>query len=159
MQDFKEGPHGQNAVGVTVCKLFDGVPFKGKLDSFRQVRQRFYYHIIYSDEDEEDMRQIELRDAYLLANTELIEAEWSSLQSLEKGKKTIETEDESEVESSEEGSEYDRHDYDSEVKQTKRKRKELPKKAQKPKKKLNVWRHTASIRRQNRCWRSVCKTK
>jgi hypothetical protein len=135
MQDFQEGPHGQKAVGVTVCKLFDGVPFQGKVDSFRQVRQRFYYHIIYSDGDEEDMSQIELRDAYLLANTELIEAEWSSLQSLQKGKETIQTEDENEVESSDkEGSEYDRHDYDSEVKQTKRKRKELPKKAKKPKK-------------------------
>jgi hypothetical protein len=53
MQDFQEGPHGQNAVGVTVCKVFDGVQFQGKVDGFRQVRQRFYYHIIYSDGDEE----------------------------------------------------------------------------------------------------------
>lgn len=135
MKDFKEGPLGQNAVGVTVCKEFDGVQFQGKVESFRQVRQRFYYHIIYSDGDEEDMSQIELRDAYLLANTELIEAEWSSLKSLDNGKEAIQTEDETLVASSdEEGSEYDRHDYESEVKQTKRKRKELMKKAKKPKK-------------------------
>jgi hypothetical protein len=81
------------------------------------------------------MSQIELRDGYLLANTELIEAEWSLLKSQEKGKDAVETQHESEVETSDgEGSEYDRHDYDSEVKQTKRKRKELPKRAIKPNK-------------------------
>ncbi len=28
MQDFREGPIGQNAVGVTVCIEFDGVQFQ-----------------------------------------------------------------------------------------------------------------------------------
>ncbi len=59
----------------------------------------------------------------------------SGLKSLDKGKEAIETEDETFVASSdEEGSEYDRHDYESEVKQTKRKRNEFMKKAKKPKK-------------------------
>ncbi len=38
MQDLKEGPKGEKAVGVTITKLFDGVEFRGKVDSFRQVR-------------------------------------------------------------------------------------------------------------------------
>jgi hypothetical protein len=135
VQDIKEGPQGQKAVGVTVCKMFEGVKFEGKVDSFRQVRQRFYYHIIYSDGDEEEMSQIELRDAYVLANAELIEAEWSLLKSIEKGKDATERQDDSDVETSDgEGSEYDRLEYEREVKQTKRKRKELMKKAKKPKK-------------------------
>jgi hypothetical protein len=134
IKDMKDGPRGEKAVGVTVAKLFDGVEFIRKVDSFRQVRQRCYYHVTYSDGDEEEMTQIELRDAYMLANTELIEAEWSLLHSVDKGKGAVETEHESEPETSEgEGSEYDRHDYESEVKQTKRKRKELPKQAKKTK--------------------------
>jgi hypothetical protein len=135
LKDMKEGPTGEKAVGVTVAKLFDGVEFLGKIDSFRQVRQRCYYHVTYTDGDEEEMTQIELRDAYMLANKELIDAEWSLLKSLEKGKEATERQDDSNVETSDgEGSEYDRLDYESEVKQTKRKRKEIPKRAQKPKK-------------------------
>jgi hypothetical protein len=81
------------------------------------------------------MTQIELRDAYMLANTDLIEAEWTLLKSLEKGKEASERQDDSDVETSDgEGGEYDRLDYESEVKQTKRKRKEVPKKAKKPQK-------------------------
>ena len=53
-----------------------------------------------------------------------------------KGKDATERQDDSDVETSDgEGSEYDRHDYEREVKQTKRKRKEVPKKAKKTKKK------------------------
>jgi hypothetical protein len=65
IQDLKEGPKEEGAVGKIVAKVFDGVEYRGKVDSFRQVRQRFYYHITYTDGDEEDMSQIELRDAYL----------------------------------------------------------------------------------------------
>jgi hypothetical protein len=55
------------------------------------------------------MTQIELRDAYLLANTEKdVESEQSS-----KG----------ETDSGSEGSEYDRHDFEKDMKQTKRKSK------------------------------------
>ncbi len=87
IQDYKEGPTGEKrAVGKTVAKMFDGVEYRGTVDSFRQVRQRYYYHITYTDGDEEDMSQIELRDAYLLANTDTIEAEWDQLKGQEKDK-------------------------------------------------------------------------
>jgi hypothetical protein len=42
------------------------------------------------------MSQIELRDAYLLANTDEIEAEWDQLQGQEKGKDVCETQVETE---------------------------------------------------------------
>jgi hypothetical protein len=50
IQDLKEGPKGEGAVGKIVAKLFDGVEIiqrNSRLDSFRQVRQRYYYHITY----------------------------------------------------------------------------------------------------------------
>ena len=37
IQDCKEGPMGQRAVGVTVAKTFDGVEFRGTIDRFRQA--------------------------------------------------------------------------------------------------------------------------
>jgi hypothetical protein len=124
MEDFKEGPKDLRAVGKTVAKMFDAVEYRGTVDSFRKVRQRYYYHIIYTDGDEEDTSQLELRDAYLLANADGIEAEWNQLQGKKKGKEAVVTEDTSEGYTSDgEGSEYDRHDYDEEMKQTKRKRK------------------------------------
>ena len=83
IQDLREGPKGEGAVGKIVAKVFDGVEYRGTVDSFRQ---RFYYHITYTDGDEEEMSQVELRDAYLLANTEEIEAEWVQLKGLEKEK-------------------------------------------------------------------------
>jgi hypothetical protein len=118
---MKDGPKGQRAVGKTVPKMFDGVEFRGTVDSFRQERQRLYYHIAYTDGDEEDMTELELRDAYLLANKDAIEAEWDQLQGNDKGKEAVETEETSDGETSgSEGSEYDRHDFDREVNQTKR---------------------------------------
>jgi hypothetical protein len=59
------------------------------------------------------MSQIKLRDAYLLANTDEIEAEWNQLKGQEKDKDVcetqVETEQASEWETSgSEGSEYDR---------------------------------------------------
>jgi hypothetical protein len=148
MQDFKEGPKDERALSITVAKLFDGVEYRGrKVDSFRQVRQRYYYHVTYPDGDEDDMSQIELRDAYLLANTGLIEAQWAELKEQEKGKESVVTQQESEVETSDGEGSDDRHDYDSEVKQTKRKRKELPKRAKKQnqKQKRTVSRDTTTI--------------
>ena len=125
MQEFKQGPEGERAVGKTVAKTFDGVQFSGTVDSFRKVRQRYYYHVTYTDGDEEEMTQIELRDAYLLANTDIIEAEWDDLQVKAKGKEEVANDESSEGETSEgsEGSEYDRHDFIEEIKQTKRKNK------------------------------------
>jgi hypothetical protein len=35
IQDCKEGPQGEKAVGVTVAKLFDGVEFRGEVDRFQ----------------------------------------------------------------------------------------------------------------------------
>ncbi len=52
LQDYKQGPEGQRAVGKTVAKMFDGCEFTGKVDSFRQVRRRFYYHVTYTDGDD-----------------------------------------------------------------------------------------------------------
>ncbi len=70
------------------------------------------------------MSQLELRDAYLLANREAIEAERDDVQSKAKGKEAVVTEETSGGETSDgEGSQYDSHDYDEEIKQTKRKRK------------------------------------
>ena len=93
IQDMKDGPKGQRAVGKTVAKIFDGVEFRGTVDSFRQERQRTYYHITYTDGDEEDMTELELRDAYVLANKDAIEAEWDQLQGNDKGKDGVETEE------------------------------------------------------------------
>jgi hypothetical protein len=125
LQDFREGPVGKRAIGKIVAKIFDRVEFRGKVDSFRQVRQRYYYHITYDDGDEEEMRQVELRDAYLLANTEKIETEYDQLQrALHKDKDVGgEQSSQGETDSGSEGSEYDRHDYENELKQDKRKRK------------------------------------
>jgi hypothetical protein len=125
LQDFKEGPIGKRAIGKTVAKIFDRVEFRGKVDKFRQVRQRYYYHITYDDGDEEEMTQIELRDAYLLANTDKIQTEWDELQLQQQREKDVESEQSSkgETDSGSEGSEYDRHDFEKDMKQTKRKSK------------------------------------
>jgi hypothetical protein len=81
------------------------------------------------------MTELELRDAYVLANKDAIEAEWDQLQGNDKGKDAVETEETSGdgETSGSEGSEYDRHDYDREVNQTKSKRKEVPKRVGKKK--------------------------
>ncbi len=130
IQDCKVGRKGKRAVGVTVAKMFDGVEFRGEVDMFRQVRQRYYYHVTYSDGDEEELSQVELRDGYLLGLSGEIEAQWSLLEGVDKGKEVVDTKDQSEGQTSDgEGSEYDRHDYESEVKKTKRKRKENTKRS------------------------------
>ncbi len=55
IQDCKEGPVEERAIGVTIAKIFDGVEYRGKIDSFRKARQRIYYHVTYSDGDEEEL--------------------------------------------------------------------------------------------------------
>jgi hypothetical protein len=65
IKDCKDGPQGDKAVGVTVAKKFDGVVFKGLVDRFRTERKRHIYHVTYTDGDEEELSQIELRDAYV----------------------------------------------------------------------------------------------
>ncbi len=47
IEECKEGPKGEKAIGKVVAKMFDGVEFRGKVDSFRQVRQRFCTTNIY----------------------------------------------------------------------------------------------------------------
>ncbi len=64
IQKCKEGPEGDKAVGKTVAKKSDGVQFIGIIDRFRTERQRHIYHVTYSDGDEEEWSQRELRDGY-----------------------------------------------------------------------------------------------
>jgi hypothetical protein len=52
IKDCQEGPLGKRAIGVSIAKVFDGVQFQGTADSFRQARQRHYYHVVYTDGDE-----------------------------------------------------------------------------------------------------------
>jgi hypothetical protein len=131
LQDYKEGPIGKRAIGKTVAKMFESIEYKGMVDKFRQVRQRYYYHIVYDDGDEEEMTQIELRDAYLLANTDKIQTEWEALQLQEANEKDVQSEESSkgDTDSGSEGSEYDRHDFEKEMRQTKRKSKTTYKQA------------------------------
>jgi hypothetical protein len=61
---------------VTIANTFDGVEYRGTVDSWRCARKRSYYHVTYTDGDEEELSQTELRDGYLLGLTDVIEAEW-----------------------------------------------------------------------------------
>jgi hypothetical protein len=139
IHDCKEGPKAKKAIGVSVAKLFEGVEFRGIVDSFRTTRQRLYYHVTYSDGDEEEMPQAELRDAYVLGLAEEIQTQWETMIQGDKNK-AIEDTDVSEVETSDgEGSEYDRADYNEELK----------------KKKEFVWVCTTFGGRKNRCFRGI----
>ena len=51
---------------MTVAKQFDGVEYRGTVDSWRSARKRSYYHVTYTDGDEEELSQTELRDGYVL---------------------------------------------------------------------------------------------
>ncbi len=76
IEECKVGPVGEKAVGKTVAKMFDGVEFRGIVDRFRTERKRFVYHVTYSDGDEEEFSQVELRDGYVLGLSTEIEAQW-----------------------------------------------------------------------------------
>jgi hypothetical protein len=96
--------------------------------------------VTYTDGDEEEMSQTELRDGYVLGLSKEINTEWKKYKTSIKNK-TVEDSDGSEVEPSEgevesssgEGSEYDKADYNEEVKNNKRKRKESNKSSKKKK--------------------------
>ncbi len=64
----KEAPEGEAAVGVGVARDFgtDGGMFKGKVVHVRKNRQRYIYHILYEDGDEEDFDLEEYQFAYEL---------------------------------------------------------------------------------------------
>ncbi len=87
IKDCKDGPEGEKAIGKTVAKFFDDVKFTGIIDSFRKERNRHIYHVTYSDGDEEEWCQRELRDGYVLSllGTE-IETEWNKLKETRKEK-------------------------------------------------------------------------
>jgi hypothetical protein len=128
------GPKGEKAIGVCVAKLFDGVECRGIVDRVRTARQRQYYHVTYSDGDEEELSQAELRDGYVLGLAEEIQTQWKTMRQGEKSK-AIEESDVSEGESNDgEGSEYDKADYNEQVENKKRTRKENPKSSTKKKK-------------------------
>ncbi len=76
IQDCRDGLQGHRAIGVSVANFFGGVEFRGIVDSYTTARQRRYYHVVYTDGDEEESSQIELRDAYLLGLSEEIETQW-----------------------------------------------------------------------------------
>ncbi len=131
IHDCQEGPKGEKAIGVTVSKTFEGDEFRGIVDRFRKARQRMYYHVTYTDGDEEEMSQTELQAAYVLGWSEVINTEWKKY-------KTVEDSDVSEVETCDgEGSEYDKAEYNEEVKNNKRKRKENQKSSTKRKKEFH----------------------
>jgi hypothetical protein len=120
IQDCKEGPVEERAIGVTIAKIFDGVEYRGKIDVFRKARQRIYYHVTYSDGDEEELLQAELRDGYILGLSAEIEAQWR--------KYKAQTEDPNidgksgDEASEDEGSQYDNTDYNEEVRQKRKQR-------------------------------------
>ncbi len=133
IEDCKVGPLGEKAIGVTVAKHFDGVEYRGTVDSWRSVRKRSYYHVTYTDGDEEELSQIELRDGYVLGLSETINAEWNKFNL---GKTQTELEDSDKEDNQDineemsegEGSVYDK-DSDEEIiaRGIKRRRKEKEK--------------------------------
>ena len=84
IRDCKDGPEGQKAIGKTVAKMFEDVKFTGIIDSFRKERNRYIYHVTYSDGDEEEWCQRELRDGYVLGLGTEIETEWTKLKETRK---------------------------------------------------------------------------
>ncbi len=124
-KDCLEGPQGERAIGVVVAKTFDGVEFRGTVDSFRKARQRHYYHVVYTDGDEEELSQTELRDGYLLGLSDEIRRHWNMYVGNKKGKRKDDKSIMSDVDTSEgEGSEYDKDDFESDLRNKKRQRKE-----------------------------------
>jgi hypothetical protein len=116
---------GQRAVGVTVAKTFDGVQFRGTIDRFRQARKRMYYHVIYTDGDEEELSQTELRDCYLLGLKDEIEKQWREYKETTEGKSVDQDNDIcADDGSDEDGSQYDNSDYNEEVRHKRKERKE-----------------------------------
>jgi len=125
IEDCKEGPIGERAVGVTISKTFDGVKYTGTIDSFRLARKRFYYHVTYSDGDEEELSQTELRDGYVLGLTKEIEELWQKYMGGNKETESSDKDETSQGESSgDEGSDYGNKEFNDEVRGKRKKRKE-----------------------------------
>ncbi len=59
-------PEGEAVVGVGVARDFgkDLGIFKGKVVDVRKIRQKYIYHILYEDGDEEDFDVEEYQFAY-----------------------------------------------------------------------------------------------
>ena len=108
IEDCKEGLVGEKAVGKTVAKYFDDVKFTGIIDRFGTERKRHIYHVTYSDGDEKEWSQRELRDGYVLGLGPDIATQWKKLkQSDAKRKLNVDNESKSDEEASEgEGSIY-----------------------------------------------------
>ncbi len=117
---------GERALGVTIAKIFDGVEFRGTVNSFRTVRKRIYYHVTYSDGDEEELLQTELRDGYLLGLSDEIEAQWTKYKALSSDSNI----DDKRLQ----GSQYDNTDYNEEVRQKRKQRHTKTKRVAKKKK-------------------------
>ena len=126
IEECKVGPVGELAVGKTIAKIFDGVEFRGIVDRFRTERKRFVYHVTYTDGDEEELSQVELRDGYVLGLSADIEAQWKTYKLGNKDTLGEEVTQESEDEGSDvEGSTYDTSSEDEVLpNKTKRIRKE-----------------------------------
>lgn len=134
LQDCLEGPKGEKAIGVTVAKTFDSVEYRGTVDRVRTVRSRTYYHVTYTDGDEEELTQRELRDGYILGFSKDIAAQWekhigskSVIQNSDKSDNSDGSED------FEEGSDYDNRDHNEEVRGKRKLRKENAKRSIKKK--------------------------
>jgi hypothetical protein len=119
IKDCKDGPQGEKAIGVTVAKTFDGVEFKGLVDSFRTERKRHIYHVTYTDGDEEELSQKELRDAFVLGLAPAIEVEWKKFNG--KGKDKVDEDNEGDT-SSGEGSVYDKSSEEEEMRKIAKRR-------------------------------------
>jgi hypothetical protein len=80
----------------------------GIIDGFRTERKRHIYHVTYSDADEEEWSQRELRDGYVLGLAPEIEAQWKTLKETRKDKDVEDRELNNEEDASDgEGSLYD----------------------------------------------------
>ena len=55
--------------------------YRGTVDNWRSARKRSYYHVTYTDGDEEELSQTELRDGYVLGLSDEINKEWTAFNS------------------------------------------------------------------------------
>jgi hypothetical protein len=133
----QEGPIGPRSIGVKVAKTFGDEKFEGTIDSFRVQRGRCIYHVTYTDGDEEELNQKELRDCYLLGLAPQIEREWAIYKKLQNktssgdtSESSVDGDNDDQVMSDGEGSLYDKDSDDEELARKRKKgRKEKPSRA------------------------------
>jgi hypothetical protein len=139
--------------------MFDGVEYTGVVDRFRTERKRYVYHVTYSDGDEEELSQKELRLAYVLGLSPEIEAEWKWKIYCEnvKGKDVSDNDGET---SEGGGSVYGKSSEEDEIKKnSKRSRKKTTHEGAKTKKRARAsGTHTTSKWRYECSWRSLPET-